>query len=97
MNLISQKDYKKLPGNRKRQREGQKQEKNLEKKSDIYTCVTNKIIADLEQGKLTWQKPWNTHHLEGRIAKPLRHDGTPYQGINVILLWAASAEHGYTS
>jgi antirestriction protein ArdC len=97
MKPISQKDYKKLPGNRKRQRGGQEQGKNLEKKSDIYTCVTNKIIADLEQGELTWQKPWNTHHLGGRITKPLRHNGTPYQGINVILLWAASAEHGYTS
>lgn len=30
MNLISQKDYKKLPGNRKRQREAQGQGKNLD-------------------------------------------------------------------
>ena len=87
MKQANQKNSQKLPARGKGQ----------EKKSDIYTRVTNKIIADLEQGKLTWQKPWDAQHLIGRIVKPLRHNGIPYQGINVILLWAASAEKGYTS
>ncbi len=27
--------------------------------NDIYARVTNKILADLEKGNLTWRKPWN--------------------------------------
>ena len=29
-------------------------------KTDIYKQVTDKIIADLEQGELTWLKPWSS-------------------------------------
>ena len=46
-------------------------------KTDIYERVTNKIIADLEQGELTWLKPWSSGNLEGKITKPLRHNGVP--------------------
>lgn len=28
-------------------------------KTDIYQRVTDKIIADLEKGELTWLRPWN--------------------------------------
>ena len=66
-------------------------------KTDIYTRVTDKIIADLEQGVRTWMKPWSADHLSGRITKPLRHNGTPYQGMNIILLWAASVAEGYSA
>lgn len=66
-------------------------------KQDIYKQVTDKIIADLEKGQLTWLKPWSTGNLDGRIVKPLRHNGMPYNGINVLMLWAASVEAGYVS
>lgn len=66
-------------------------------KTDIYRKVTDKIIADLEQGELTWLKPWNGANTEGRITKPLRHNGQPYNGINVLMLWWAAIEGGYTS
>lgn len=26
---------------------------------DVYTQVTNKIIADLERGARTWMRPWS--------------------------------------
>jgi antirestriction protein ArdC len=64
---------------------------------DIYTRVTNKIIADLENGQRTWMKPWHADHLAGRITKPLRHNGLAYQGLNIILLWAAAVDGGYIS
>jgi antirestriction protein ArdC len=35
--------------------------------------------------------PWNAEHAAGRITRPLRHNGLPYQGINVVMLWSASA------
>ena len=69
----------------------------MTEKQDIYTRVTNKIIADLEKGEHTWLKPWNADHLAGRIAKPQRVSGDYYQGLNIILLWAASVESGFTS
>jgi antirestriction protein ArdC len=66
-------------------------------KADIYEKVTNRIIADLEQGELTWLKPWSSGNLEGRIVRPLRHNGLPYSGINVLMLWSAAVESGYAA
>ena len=63
---------------------------------DVYGRVTDKIIADLEQRVRPWFKPWNTEHTAGRIARPLRHNGIPYKGINVVMLWSASIMKGYT-
>lgn len=47
-------------------------------RADIYTCITDKIIADLEQGVRPWMKPWNAERAAGRITKPLRHNGQAY-------------------
>ncbi len=41
-------------------------------KQDVYTRITDKIIADLEQGVRTWMKPWNAGNTAGRITRPLR-------------------------
>jgi antirestriction protein ArdC len=56
-------------------------------KQDVYERITNRIVADLEQGVRPWLKPWNPEHAAGRITRPLRHNGVPYQGINVLMLW----------
>jgi antirestriction protein ArdC len=48
-------------------------------RKDVYTKVTERIIADLEQGIRPWMKPWNAEHAAGRITRPLRHNGTPYR------------------
>jgi antirestriction protein ArdC len=66
-------------------------------RQDVYTRVTNKIIADLEQGVRTWMKPWNTGNTSGRITRPLRHNGVPYSGINVLMLWAEAMDKGFTA
>jgi antirestriction protein ArdC len=62
---------------------------------DVYSRITNKIIADLEQGVRPWHRPWNAEHLAGKITRPLRHNGIPYQGINVVVLWCTSVTKGY--
>lgn len=62
---------------------------------DVYTRITNKIIADLEKGELTWRKPWNSEHLGQNVQRPLRWNNIPYTGINTIALWATAAEKGY--
>jgi antirestriction protein ArdC len=66
-----------------------------ETRSDVYGRITNKIIADLEQGVRPWMKPWNAEHAAGRITRPLRHNGIPYKGINVLMLWSAAVTKGY--
>ena len=66
-------------------------------RQDIYTRVTDSIIADLEQGVRPWVKPWSGEHAAGKISRPLRYNGTPYSGINILMLWSASVEKGYTA
>jgi antirestriction protein ArdC len=64
-------------------------------KQDVYTRITDKIIADLEQGVRTWMKPWNAGNTAGRITRPQRHNGLPYSGINILMLWASAIEQGF--
>lgn len=65
--------------------------------TDLYTRITSRIVADLEQGVRPWFKPWNAEHAAGRITRPLRHNGTPYRGINVLNLWAEATARGFIS
>jgi antirestriction protein ArdC len=66
-------------------------------RSDLYSRITGKIIADLEQGVRPWHRPWNAGNMEGRVMRPLRHNGIPYQGVNTIMLWMAAVTAGYQS
>lgn len=66
-------------------------------RTDFYARITEKIIADLEQGVRPWVKPWSTGHLADRVSRPLRHNGLPYQGINTLLLWSESVAKGFAS
>jgi antirestriction protein ArdC len=62
---------------------------------DVYSRITNKIVADLEQGVRPWMRPWSAEHAAGRITRPLRHNGIPYKGINVLMLWSAATLNGF--
>lgn len=64
-------------------------------RTDIYSRVTQTIVAQLEQGVRPWMKPWSGEHAAGRVARPLRVNGTPYKGINVLMLWEAAEVHGF--
>lgn len=66
-------------------------------RKDVYSRITDRIIADLEQGVRPWMKPWNAEHAAGRITRPLRHNGQPYNGINVLMLWSAAVDRGYSA
>jgi antirestriction protein ArdC len=69
----------------------------LKMKADVYTRITNTILTELEQGTRPWLKPWNAEHAAGRITRPLRANGIPYRGINVLMLWAEAESKGYTA
>jgi antirestriction protein ArdC len=66
-------------------------------RTDIYQKITDQIICELEKGVRPWLKPWNAGHAAGRITRPLRGNGIPYQGINVLMLWSAAMEKGFAA
>lgn len=66
-------------------------------REDVYSRVTARIVADLEQGTRPWLKPWSVTHTAGRITRPLRANGQPYRGMNVLLLWGEAVANGYTA
>ena len=66
-------------------------------KTDIYQKITDQIVSELEKGVRPWLKPWNAEHAAERITRPLRGNGIPYQGINVLMLWSAAMEKGYAA
>lgn len=65
--------------------------------TDVYTRVTNKIIADLERGTRTWMKPWKAGGAAAGGLLPLRCNGTPYRGMNILLLWGDAMEKGFAA
>jgi antirestriction protein ArdC len=66
-------------------------------KQDIYSRITNQIVSHLEQGVRPWVRPWNAEYAAGRINRPLRHNGKPYSGINVLSLWASAMAQNFTA
>jgi antirestriction protein ArdC len=65
--------------------------------ADAYTRITNRIVADLEQGVRPWCKPWGGDQLGARVTRPRRANGKPYAGINTLILWLEAVEKGHRS
>lgn len=66
-------------------------------RSDIYARITNRIVAQLQEGVRPWVQPWKAGNAAGRITRPLRHNGEPYSGVNVLLLWSEALARGYVA
>lgn len=64
-------------------------------RDDIYTRITNKIVEQLERGVTPWSQPWQAGHAAGAVSKPLRANGEPYKGVNVLSLWISAMEKGF--
>lgn len=60
-------------------------------KKDVAQQITDAIIERLEAGTKPWQRLWSG----GPCSRPLRVCGTPYRGINCLLLWLIAADKGY--
>ena len=58
--------------------------------TDVYERISSQIANELESGARSRLKPWNAEHVAGRITRPLRGNGIPYQGINILMLWSAA-------
>jgi antirestriction protein ArdC len=66
-------------------------------RQDVYSRITAQIVAELEKGVRPWVKPWNAEHAAGRITRPLRHNGQPYSGINVLSLWMSASAQNFAA
>ncbi|MCM0032077.1 ArdC family protein [Sandarakinorhabdus limnophila] len=67
-------------------------------KQDPHSRVTDRILAELEQGTRPWLKPWSGGDMAASgMTRPLRATGQPYRGINVILLWIEAQAAGFAS
>lgn len=64
---------------------------------DLYRTITDRIVAELEQGVRPWHKPWDAGYVAGPVSRPMRANGQPYNGINVVMLWLTALERGYAA
>lgn len=69
-----------------------KVKKEFNARSNVYSGVTEKIVAELAKGERPWYQPWRATQ---QVMRPLRANGEPYRGINVLMLWLESQAKGY--
>ncbi len=69
----------------------------MTKKQSVYERVTSVITAQLEQGVRPWARSWNDQAISRGLERPVRFNGQPYSGINVLILWSFQQERGYAS
>lgn len=64
---------------------------------DLYAEITATIAAKLEAGTLPWRCEWQRSGGSPFGPLPRRACGQTYRGINVLLLWMAGADRGFTA
>jgi antirestriction protein ArdC len=69
--------------------------KSFADRSSVYQEITGKIIAELEQGRVPWVQPWNAAATPLGLPKNAA-TGRAYSGINILILWIAGMERGFT-
>lgn len=65
-------------------------------RASLYDEITDKIIAELEAGRVPWVQPWGTEAAKAPLSMPRNAaSARPYSGINVLILWGAVIERGF--
>lgn len=65
-------------------------------RATLYDEITEKIIAELEAGRVPWVQPWGTEAAKAPLSMPRNAaSARPYSGINVLILWGAVIERGF--
>lgn len=65
-------------------------------RADLYAQVTDRIIEELEGGRLPWVQLWDGSKLESGLPRNAG-TGRRYSGINVLILWATTFERAFTT
>jgi len=65
-------------------------------RANLYDEITNKIIAELEEGRVPWVQPWGKSAAKAPLGLP-KNAATSrnYSGINILILWGAVMQHGF--
>lgn len=80
-----------------RRARGEAGEKPAEPRASLYDEVTNRIICELEGGRIPWVQPWGSAETATPGLPRNAVTGRNYSGVNVLILWGALFEHGYAS
>jgi antirestriction protein ArdC len=63
-------------------------------RSSLYQEITDRIIAELEHGRVPWVQPWG--QAKAALGLPANAaTGRRYSGINILVLWGAVLDGGY--
>src|SRR6476620_2668831 len=66
-------------------------------RTTLYDEITDRIIGELEAGRVPWVQPWGTAAARAPLAMPKNAStDRQYGGINVLILWGAVIERGFT-
>lgn len=63
-------------------------------RESLYQEVTDRIVADLEQGRVPWVRPWGQNPAGVGLPSNAA-SGRPYSGINILILWDAVLAEGW--
>ncbi|HEY1261086.1 MAG TPA: zincin-like metallopeptidase domain-containing protein [Xanthobacteraceae bacterium] len=69
--------------------------KSFADRNGLYQEITDKIIDELEKGHAPWVQPWASAAAPLGLPKNIT-TGRAYSGINVLILWMACAERGFS-
>ena len=65
-------------------------------RASLYQEITDKIVAELEAGRVPWVQPWGKTTAPAPLGVPKNAaTGRRYSGINIIILWSAVMERGF--
>ncbi|WP_407150468.1 ArdC family protein [Bradyrhizobium sp. ORS 86] len=65
-------------------------------RASLYSEITDKIIAELEAGRVPWVQPWGTAAAKAPLAMPKNAStNRQYSGVNILILWGAVIERGF--
>jgi antirestriction protein ArdC len=66
-------------------------------RTSIYEEITDKIIRELEAGRVPWVQPWGTTAANASLTIPKNAStGRRYSGVNILILWGAVIQGGYS-
>ncbi len=66
-------------------------------RTSLYQEITDKIIAELEAGRVPWVQPWGSADVTAPLGLPSNAaTGRTYSGVNVLILWDAVVRRGFT-
>lgn len=75
---------------------GKSKERSSGERGSLYQEVTDKIIAELEQGRFPWVQPWGRAKSGLELPKNAA-TGRRYSGVNILILWGAVIEKGFAA